>query len=152
MNDEDSRPISGDASLLQKQKSPVTLTGQWNRKTGEIGEKLAARHLERLGYRHVARNLRMGRMGELDLVSWAEDGRTLCFVEVKTRTSGIYGAPAEAVDFRKRLRIRKMAELWLNRCHADSITPDMPVRFDVVEVLLSREAHTARVHHIPDAF
>ena len=50
--------------------------------------------LRRLGYKIVARRER-GRLGELDLV--AVDGRTIVFVEVKTRTSHDAGHPAEAV-------------------------------------------------------
>ena len=115
---------------------------------------LAARHLEGLGFRLVARNLRVGRLGELDLVSWAEDGRTLCFIEVKTRTSDAFGTPAEAVTYRKRQRIRKMAEVWMGsqRMTAGAFADNMSVRFDVVEVMLERETRQARVHHIPDAF
>ena len=49
---------------------------------GRRGEQLAAEHLERLGYRVVARNYRT-RFGELDLV--ATDDYVLVFCEVKTR-------------------------------------------------------------------
>ena len=57
---------------------------------GVLGEELAARHLERLGYDVLARRLRT-RFGELDLVAWAGDGRVLVFVEVKARRSGATG-------------------------------------------------------------
>ncbi len=49
---------------------------------GRLGERLAAEHLERLGYRVVARNYRT-RFGELDLV--VTDEEVLVFCEVKTR-------------------------------------------------------------------
>ena len=52
---------------------------------GRLGERLAAEHLERLGYRIVARNYRT-RFGELDLV--VTDEEVLVFCEVKTRRSG----------------------------------------------------------------
>ena len=66
------------------------------RKTlGQRGEKEAARHLQRLGYKILARGRRLA-SGELDLV--ALDGRTIVFVEVKTRTSQDAGHPANAVD------------------------------------------------------
>lgn len=138
-------------------ESPSRSGKNANRKTGSIGERLASHHLETLGYRVLARNLRVGRLGELDLVAWAEDGRTLCFVEVKTRTSERYGTPAEAVSVFKRKRIRKMAEAWL-ACSMSGggaggrSLQDIPLRFDVVEVMLDRENHSARVHHIPGAF
>ena len=50
---------------------------------GQRGERAAAKYLKKLGYKIVARGQR-GRRGELDLV--AVDGRTVVFVEVKTRT------------------------------------------------------------------
>ena len=49
---------------------------------GRLGEELAAAHLERLGYRVIARNYRT-RFGELDLV--ATDDGVLVFCEVKAR-------------------------------------------------------------------
>jgi putative endonuclease len=127
-----------------------------NRKTGILGERLAAHHLEAIGFHLLARNLKVGRLGEIDLVARAEDGRTLCFVEVKARTSELYGTPAESVTSRKQARIRKMAQAWLSRRYPEDGTEgnpgDIPIRFDVVEVMLDRKNHSARVHHIPNAF
>jgi putative endonuclease len=51
---------------------------------GPAGEKLAARHLRRLGYRVIGRNLRVP-MGEADVLAVAPDGETVVLVEVKTR-------------------------------------------------------------------
>ena len=51
------------------------------RALGRRGEEIAARHLERLGWRIVERNYR-SREGELDLI--AARGGTLAFCEVKT--------------------------------------------------------------------
>ena len=50
---------------------------------GERGEMAAARFLKRLGYHILARHLDLP-LGELDII--AVDGRTVVFVEVKTRT------------------------------------------------------------------
>ncbi len=62
--------------------------------TGKRGEDEAYFYLRKLGYVMVARNWRSPRRkGELDLVGW--DGDTLCFVEVKTRTT-MDVKPAEA--------------------------------------------------------
>lgn len=115
---------------------------------GRYGESLAASHLESRGYRLLARNYRIGRHGELDLVAYAEDGRTVCFIEVKTRSGTGFGTPAEAVTADKQRRIRRMAQMFLARM----AEREPPVRFDVVEVSLERQTRTARVHHIPDAF
>ena len=63
--------------------------GRWARwraplPLGRRGEKAAERYLRRQGYVLVARGQR-DRLGEIDLV--AIDGRTVVFVEVKTRSS-----------------------------------------------------------------
>lgn len=123
-------------------------------KIGRYGETLAARYLEENGFRVLARNYRVGRLGELDLVMLAEDGVTLCFVEVKTRTGMGYGSPAEAVTADKRRRIRRMAQLFLQSETAAAAQHEegMPLRFDVVEVMIDSLQRTARVHHIPQAF
>ena len=69
-------------------------------------------YLRRLGYKIVARRER-GRLGELDLV--AVDGRTVVFVEVKTRRSHDAGHPAEAVDPEKQRRLTRLALAYLKR-------------------------------------
>ena len=55
------------------------------RALGALGERLAAEHLERAGYRIVERNYRT-RYGELDIVASGE--RCLVFCEVKTSAPG----------------------------------------------------------------
>jgi len=72
---------------------------------GRRGEDVAARYLRRLGYVIVARGHRDS-IGELDLV--AVDGRTVVFIEVKTRTSHDAGHPADAVDEAKQRRLRRV--------------------------------------------
>ena len=76
------------------------------RSLGQRGERAAEKHLKQLGYRIVRRGQRSS-AGEIDLV--AVDGRTVVFVEVKTRTSHDAGHPAEAVDDRKQQRLSRLA-------------------------------------------
>ena len=66
------------------------------KKLGQRGEAAAARYLRRRGYKILARGDRLG-PGELDLVM-LDRGKTIVFVEVKTRQSHDAGHPAEAVD------------------------------------------------------
>jgi putative endonuclease len=77
---------------------------------GAAGESRAAEHLERAGYRIVARNARAAGV-EIDLV--AVRGDLVIFVEVKTRTSDGFGGGAEAVDARKQARLARGAAAWL---------------------------------------
>lgn len=96
--------------------------------TGRAGEDLAAAFLVEKGYRVVTRNFRCTG-GEIDLV--CEDGRTLVFVEVKTRSGHVRGEPGEAVTAAKRKRLVKAAALYLSRTSAWS----RPCRFDLVGIL-----------------
>jgi putative endonuclease len=113
-------------------------------RVGRDGEDLAARHLERRGYRILARRLRL-RRGEIDLV--AERGDLVVFVEVKTRRTGTFGAPAEAVDRHKAERLRRAVELVRRqRRELDG----RPCRIDVVEVSWP-DGEEPRIEHIEDA-
>ena len=73
------------------------------------------------------------RKGEVDLV--CRHGGTLVFVEVKTRSSLAYGRPADAVDADKERLLILGARAWLRLLHR----PETPVRFDIVEVLMTPE-------------
>lgn len=110
---------------------------------GRYGEEVAARHLHEAGLEILARNWRC-REGEIDIVARERDA--LVFCEVKTRSSVLFGLPAEAVTGRKRDRLRRLAYLWLQD------HPGAPeIRFDVVSVLRPARG-AAVVEHVRGAF
>lgn len=111
---------------------------------GRYGEDVAARHLLDAGLEILARNWRC-REGEIDIV--AREHGALVFCEVKTRSSALFGLPAEAITRRKADRLRRLALLWLQE-HSERATE---VRFDVVSVLRS-PAGAAVVDHVRAAF
>ena len=94
-----------------KVKLEGTLPQNRRQRVGAWGEALAAAFFERLGYNVVARNIRTP-YGEIDLVVRQPDGGTV-FVEVKTRTSGSFGYPEEAVDARKLAHIISSAQAYM---------------------------------------
>ena len=112
---------------------------------GRRGENAAARHLRRLGYAIVARGQRDS-IGEIDLV--AVDGRTVVFVEVKTRTSQDTGHPADAVDEAKQRRLTRLALAYMQR--HDLL--ECQARFDVVAVTWGNDAGAPLIEHYPHAF
>jgi len=114
------------------------------RARGAAGEALAADHLERLGFRIVARNVHL-RVAELDLV--ALDGPALVIVEVRTRSSARFGSAAESVDARKQARLVRAARELLAR---GGLPRFARVRFDVVAIDAS--ARPPHITHIRDAF
>src|SRR5215470_12733057 len=105
---------------------------------GRKGEDLAAQFLERQGYRLVTANFKapVGRnskgvqtTGEIDLI--ALDGDTLCFIEVKTRSSEDFAPVITAVDRRKQRQITRTARVYRKIFGLH----DVSFRFDVVTVL-----------------
>ncbi len=113
------------------------------RRVGEAGEKLAARLLLKNGYRLVLANFKtpIGRnrrgvsvTGEIDLIAFDED--TLCFIEVKTRSSDEFAAPVAAVDARKQRQITRTARMYRKIFRLEAIK----FRYDVVSIVLKREA------------
>lgn len=113
---------------------------------GREGERLAARHLKRAGYKILYRNYRPHLGGEVDLVCRIPGDLVVVFVEVKTRSSLSRGTPAEAVNFRKQQRIILAAQEWISLLSV----PDVRAQFDVVEVLC--EAGNWTITHIQSAF
>ncbi|MCY4257699.1 MAG: YraN family protein [bacterium] len=107
---------------------------------GRWGEDRAMRWYSRQGYVVLERNWRCGR-GELDLI--CKRGSLVVFCEVKTRSSALYGTPAEAVGADKQRRIRKLAAQWLAQ---QSQKGSWRTRFDVAEVM------GGRIHVIEAAF
>lgn len=110
---------------------------------GREGEVLAARLLTGKGYRILARNYRTAG-GEVDLV--CQDGDTLVFVEVKTRSAGSLGRPDQAVTRVKRGRLVRAAAAFLSEHDGW----ERPCRFDVVAVVDRDGSRTAT--HLPHAF
>src|SRR5947209_3088660 len=99
-------------------------------RTGRDGEDAAYFYLREHGYVIVARNYRSPRSrSELDLVGW--DGGTLCFIEVKTRTTRNIMPAEAAVDADKQRDLSRVAREFLRK-----IKGDPPFRFDIVSVYL----------------
>jgi len=112
---------------------------------GRRGEAEAERHLRGLGYRIVGRRERVLR-GDIDLV--AVDGRTVVFVEVRSRTGTEHGHAAETVGPRKQRRIAELATAYIRRHRLE----DCQVRVDVVAVTFDAAGGPPLVEHFQNAF
>jgi len=98
------------------------------RRLGAWGEaQVADWYIER-GWEVLDRNWRCAN-GEIDLI--VRRGRTVAFCEVKTRSSALYGAAAEAVGYRKQQQLRRLALVWLEEHRAGQQTRVAELRFDV---------------------
>lgn len=77
----------------------------------------------------------------------AEEGDTLVAVEVKTRRSAGYGLPQEAVDVRKRRKLRALLEAF---CLATR-PAHVGRRIDVVAVRLDGRLRVVSIEHLRHA-
>ena len=111
---------------------------------GNIGENLAAEYLQKHGYHILERNFKK-RYGELDIV--ALEGNKLVFVEVKTRSSNLFGTGAEAITPWKLRALVRSAQFYKLRY------PELPdlMRIDVVSVSLSPSGEVEEIELIKNA-
>jgi putative endonuclease len=99
--------------------------------TGRRGEEAAYFFLRRHGYIVVARGWRSGKLrGDLDLVAW--ENSTLCFVEVKTRSSRRTATAESAVDEEKSRLLRRMAQQYIRQLPS----PPEASRFDILSIYM----------------
>ncbi|MBQ0016365.1 MAG: YraN family protein [Bacteroidales bacterium] len=109
---------------------------------GKQGEALARQYLEQHGYAILETNWRLGR-SEVDIIAYIDC--TIVFVEVKTRSSLMYGTPEEKVDKNKRRTYVRMANAYvLNNNKSEE------VRFDIISVVVENGTH--KITHIPNAY
>jgi putative endonuclease len=110
---------------------------------GDRGENVAARFLLNLGYKIIIRNFRCD-LGEIDIV--ARDGKTLVFVEVKTRAYDD-PTPEEQVNLTKQNQVTKAGKFYLSRYGV----PQPPARFDVIAIVWPKNS-TPQIRHTQSAF
>lgn len=112
---------------------------------GFSGETLAAHFLKSKGYEILANNFTI-RGGEIDII--AKDKGIFVFVEVKTRTSDTFGRGEESVDKKKRLRIKRAIERYLNSKTAEC---DPDYRVDLMEIELDQTTNKLKnINHFED--
>lgn len=142
--------------LWQKLKAIAATDEPEHLRRGRLGERAAKALLQKHGMKFLAANFRSSR-GEIDLIfraggmageMFAGNGTDcLVFVEVKTRSSETWTRPAAAVNARKKRLLSQTAMDYL-RLLKD---PEVKIRFDIVEVLLT-EGAVSEVRHLPNTF
>jgi putative endonuclease len=119
-------------------------------RTGLKGERAAFFWLMRRGYVVVARAWHSSRApGDLDLIAWspASQGNTLCFIEVKTRTTREVAPAHLAVDSAKRRTLRRLARHYIRQLPPG----DVPTRFDILSIYFESDKLPV-FEHFPGAF
>jgi putative endonuclease len=102
--------------------------------TGRRGELAAYFYLRRQNYILVARGWRSAHLrGDIDLIGW--DGDTLCFVEVKTRTTRDVATAEASVDEDKRRILRRLARHYTRQLPLKNVS----ARFDILSIYFEKE-------------
>lgn len=110
--------------------------------TGKYGEEQACQYLVEQGYEILCTNWRTGSY-EIDII--AKKSGTLCFVEVKTRSSDYYGSPEVFVTKTKQKNIIAAAARYADMHHSTE-----EIRFDIIALLI--QGRQCSIQHIQDAF
>lgn len=113
------------------------------RAIGDEAEQLVVEYLTRRGWTVRDRNV-VCRYGELDVV--AEQGTTLAFVEVRMRSTSVWGEPSESVMRKKQQRVVKAAAEY---CQRERLFARV-IRFDVASVV--GRGRAGSLEYIEDAF
>ena len=114
-----------------------------HRALGQMGERIARRYLHREGYLILATNWRYGR-AEVDII--ASKGKEWIFLEVKTRSSGLFCEPERAVDIRKQRLLTDAAATYMYEHRYSG-----EFRFDIISIIC-RDEWQYGLKHYRDAF
>ena len=98
-----------------------------NVERGRKGEDATTQYLLGHGYRILERNFRFHHL-EVDII--AMKGDTLIFVEVKARSSGVFGQGFESITEKKKRNIISVARYYVGKKGLQ----DCNVRFDVASI------------------
>lgn len=112
---------------------------------GQKGEALASERLRAEGMQILETRWKSHHY-ELDIIAFDPETAEVVFVEVKTRGSGTWGNPEDAIDRRKIMRTVRAAHHYLCLHHINQ-----PARFDVFAIVLPSEGNP-HVDYIKDAF
>ena len=114
------------------------------KETGNLGEKIAAEHLKKQGYRILETNYHC-RYGEIDIV--ARHREYLVFIEVRTKTNLNYGTPEESITETKMDHLRMAANRYIQeRGYKKDLW-----RIDIVLIELNKENKPNRIEIIENA-
>lgn len=109
--------------------------------TGNAGEDLACRYLEKQGYEILERNKHYSRFCEIDII--AKHKHTIVFFEVKTRKTNTFGTPAEAITKTKYENIKKGVQFYLSENKVKDF------RIDVIAITLKPEL---KIEHLKNIY
>jgi putative endonuclease len=113
------------------------------KKNGQLGEDLACRFVEELGYKILEKNWRY-KKAEIDIIAFDVD--ILVFIEVKSRSYLYYGEPEESISTYKENLIIDAAHQYM-----EQVKHFWEIRFDIMSIVFDKKIGTS-ITHYKDAF
>ena len=113
-----------------------------NLKKGKRGEYLAKKFLIQKGYYIIIRNYRYDRY-EIDII--ASKNQCIHFIEVKYRTTRLYGNPETSIDDFKENNLIEAAEDFLYKRNVNQ-----DISFDVIAII--EQKNNIEIEYIQDIF
>ena len=109
--------------------------------TAKLGEEIATNYLKNKGYKIIERNFRKG-YGEIDIIATFQN--TLVFIEVKTRTTALFGGALESIGYHKLKSLIKTAQFY------KMLHPKLPeaMRIDAILIDLNSNNEMANLEHV----
>ena len=116
-----------------------------SKKLGELGEKIAQKHLKEKGYKILARNFKK-KWGEIDIV--AKKRKKIVFIEVKTirKKEGFF--PEDEIDQKKKKQLIKIDQIYLQE---SKIPLETPWQIDIIAIEISPNLKKAKIRHYKNA-
>lgn len=120
------------------------------RKQGDVFEQLAVDKLKKAGYEIIVTNFTAPFVGEIDIIARQALGQShhvvqprFCtvFVEVRSRTSSVYGTALESITSKKQAKIYQTAERFLINYpkYIDDVYRFDVMVFDLADGLIEHE-------------
>ena len=102
------------------------------RKIGDDGEQIAVDFLQKNGFEIIERNVRFGKIGEIDVVAKEISSATVVFIEVKYNRvkKSAFGAPEFRCNAKKMAQIAKLAKIYIYQKRLRQV----PVRIDAIAI------------------
>jgi putative endonuclease len=117
------------------------VTKPYRQALGQWGEKAALDFLTQKGYQIIGKNVRT-LYGEIDLV--AKEKNTLVFIEVKTRSTGEFGLPEEAITRQKLTHMIHAAQAYLQ----GNFETEKDWRIDVIAIRKLADGQSPEIIHL----
>lgn len=116
---------------------------------GDIGERIAEKHLKEKGYKILDKNFRYSKLGELDLV--ARKGEGVIFFEVKARMKKGLSEfrPEDNITLTKQKKLVKLAQIWLAK-NPITAGQDISWQIDILAIDIYRDK-SYDIRHLENA-